>query len=63
MEQFLIFMGAIIIFKIFLLFFIDCFIKIRLGKIKNLIMIKILKKIVILGWKKIWGSEERRLIY
>ena len=46
-----------IIFKILLLFFIDCFIKIRLSKIKNSIMIKILKKIVILGWKKICESK------
>lgn len=51
-----------IIFKILLLFFIDCFIKIRLGKIKNSIMIKILKKIVILGWKKIWESKLELII-
>ena len=51
-----------IIFKILLLFFIDCFIKIKLGKIKNSIMIKILKKIVILGWKKIWESKLELII-
>ena len=51
-----------IIFKILLLFFIDCFIKIKLGKIKNSIMIKILKKIVILGWKKIWESKVELII-